>query len=630
MKLTPITDEWREAYYSGRQDRAYTALGSRLTRKGAVFRVWAPDALLVSVVGDFNAWTPGCHVMRRLPDGFWETEIEGLRAGDTYKYAISARDGQTLWKADPYAFWAEKRPGSASRLYEPDGYRWTDAEWMERRRAHKVYHAPLNVYEVHAGSWRRPDGETPSYGWLKRHLIPYVKEMGFTHIELMPMTEYPLDDSWGYQCTGYFAATARYGDPKDFKSFINACHASGIGVIMDWAPAHFPKDPQGLVEFDGSRLYESTDPLMGEHPSWGTRIFDYGKGAVRSFLISSALFWLREYHMDGIRVDAVASMLYLDYDRRDGRWRRNKFGGKENLEAVDFLQRLNEAAFAFDDSVLMIAEESTAWPAVTGPTFTGGLGFNLKWNMGWMNDCLRYVKTDPYFRSYCHRDLTFSLLYAFSENFLLPLSHDEVVHMKGSLYGKMPGSPAQKRAGVRMFWAYMLAHPGKKLLFMGAELGQEAEWDFASELRWTEAQTPENLALTEYFRAANRFYLASPELWELDFDPEGFLWLAPDESDRNIVAFLRMDEAGERLYCAFNFSGVKSEGFRLGVPEKGEFRVCFSSEQAWRVGRRLRTQPVEAHDQAQSLLLELPPLSAVFFRKSRRGDPKKSGKENLL
>jgi 1,4-alpha-glucan branching enzyme len=622
---------WMEKFSAGEQTRAGAYLGAHLTVRGTVFRVWAPAAERVDLVGDFNGWTPGEHPMTPLADGIWELEVPGLRVGDRYKYAISAKDGQILWKADPYGTWAELRPGSASRICDLSGFAWSDANWLRYRRKCKVYDSPLNIYEVHAGSWRRGEnGEFLTYRQLAEQLIPYVLDMGFTHVELMPLTEHPLDDSWGYQCTGYFAATARYGEPHDLMYFVNACHEAGLGVIMDWAPAHFPKDPQGLVEFDGSRCYEHADPLMGEHPSWGTRIFDYAKGQVRSFLISSALFWLEIYHMDGLRVDAVASMLYLDYDRQPHQWRPNRFGGKENLDAISFMQRLNEAAFAFDDSVLMIAEESTAWPAVTGPTYLGGLGYNLKWNMGWMNDVLRYVKTDPYFRAGCHRDLTFSLLYAFTENFLLPLSHDEVVHMKGSLYGKMPGDRQQKLAGVRVFWAYMLAHPGKKLLFMGAELGQEAEWNFTSQLSWGALEDPETAALHRFFRSMNLFYVNQPPLWEIDFKESGFRWICPDESARNIIGFRRLDREGNELMVVCNFSGAVSEGFRLGVPEPGVYRVllstdetCFGGSGAMRAGVELKSKKIPHHGEKQSILFNLPPLSAIFLQKNRNLPPLK-------
>ena len=620
-----MTDKRFKAFYKsfaeGKCAHAGDFLGAHFMQKSAVFRVWAPNAVSVSVVGDFNDWTVGASPMTDFGGGIWETEIKGISEFSSYKFAISARDGQTLWKADPYSTFAELRPASASKLCNIEGYNWGDEKWLEHRRNHKVYSSPLNIYEVHLGSWKRgSNGEFLSYRELACELIPYVKDMGFTHIELMPVTEFPYDGSWGYQCTGYFAATSRYGTPHDLMSFIDACHNAGIGVIMDWVPAHFPKDPQGLVEFDGSRLYEGSDPLMAEHPSWGTRIFDYAKGEVRSFLISSALFWLEKYHMDGLRVDAVASMLYLDYDREQGKWKPNKYGGKENLNAVDFLRQLNQTCFAFDDSVLMIAEESTAWPLVTAPTDIGGLGFNLKWNMGWMNDCLSYLKTDPYFRAGCHNNLTFSLMYAFSENFVLPLSHDEVVHMKGSLMGKAPGTLEQKFAGVRSFWAYMLAHPGKKLLFMGAELGQQSEWDFENSLPWQLLEKHENMALHTFFSEINKFYQSSHPLWEIDFDDRGFQWICPDENEKNILGFIRKDHKGKELAFVCNFSGITVKDFRLGVTGLGKYEVLFSTDEkkfggsgVLSEGESFIVNELPHHSLPYSISIDIPPLTAVFL-----------------
>ncbi len=623
------TEAFYTQFFAGDCSRAGAYLGAHLTETGAVFRVWAPCAKWVSVTGDFCGWAANLHPMNRGEGGVWELEIPGLSEGTAYKFAIGAEDGQTLWKADPYARFAELRPASASILRSIDGYDWGDERWLAHRRRKKVYDNPLNIYEVHLGSWRqKPDGSFLSYRELAETLVPYVKDLGFTHIELMPITEYPYDASWGYQCTGYFAASSRYGSPHDLMYLIDSCHRAGIGVIMDWVPAHFPKDPHGLVEFDGSRLYEEEDCLMAEHPSWGTRIFDYAKGAVSSFLISSALFWLEHYHIDGLRVDAVASMLYLDYDRRDGKWTPNRHGGRENLGAIDFLRRLNTACFGFDDSVLMIAEESTSWPLVTAPPDKGGLGFNLKWNMGWMNDGLRYLKTDPYFRAGSHSDLTFSLMYAFSENFVLPLSHDEVVHMKGSLMGKIPGSDGEKRATVRAFWAYMLAHPGKTLLFMGAELGQYSEWDFASALPWELLEQPEHRALHGFFTEANDFYKASSSLWCRDFDGEGFCWICPDEKDRNLLGFIRRDKRGGEMVFICNFSGVTAESFRLGVPWPGYYRVAFSTDEARFGGSAALTEDsihtvenIPQHGFARSISLSLPPLTAVFLRRTTKKPP---------
>ena len=618
-------DIFSESFAVGKCFHAGDYLGSHITPEGAVFRVWAPNALKISVVGDFNDWNVGAAPMANIGGGIWEAEVKDIPALSAYKYAISASDGQTLWKSDPYGKYSELRPSTASRLCELEGYQWGDEKWLKHTREHKVYSNPLNIYEIHPGSWKRHEnGDFLSYSELAAELIPYLKKMCFTHIELMPVTEFPYDGSWGYQCTGYFAATSRYGAPHDLMGFVDACHKAGIGVIMDWVPAHFPKDPHGLVEFDGTRLYENSDPLMAEHPSWGTRIFDYAKGGVRSFLISSALFWLEKYHFDGLRVDAVASMLYLDYDRKKGQWKPNKFGGRENLSAVDFLRNLNEACFAFDDSILMIAEESTAWPLVTAPTDIGGLGFNLKWNMGWMNDNLRYLKTDPYFRAGCHSDLTFSLMYAFSENFVLPLSHDEVVHMKGSLIGKAPGTPEQKFAGVRAFWAYMLAHPGKKLLFMGAELGQQSEWNYEASLPWDLLEKPENSELNLFFREINKFYRSNRPLWDLDFEGNGFKWICPDESMKNIIGFIRKDHAEHELVFVCNFSGVTVSDFHLGVSGTGKYKVLLSTDEerfggsgALCDGRIYNVDKTPHHGLSHSIAMNIPPLTAVFMHRTR-------------
>ena len=618
-----------ESFASGKCVHAGDYLGAHISENGAVFRVWAPNAVRVSLVGDFNDWKSEVNTLTDLGGGIWEIELEGLTELSAYKFAILAKDGQTLWKADPYGTFSELRPASASLVYNLEGYRWSDEKWFDRRRKHKVYNNPLNIYELHLGSWKRHEnGDFLNYREAAKELIPYVKELGFTHIELMPLTEFPYDASWGYQCTGYFAATSRFGTPHDLMYFIDACHKAGIGVIMDWVPAHFPKDPHGLVEFDGSRLYEDSDPLMAEHPSWGTRIFDYAKGEVRSFLISSALFWLEKYHIDGLRVDAVASMLYLDYDRQNGKWKRNKFGGRENLPAVEFLRQLNEACFSYDDSILIIAEESTAWPLVTAPTDAGGLGFNLKWNMGWMNDSLRYLKTDPYFRAGSHNDLTFSIMYAFSENFVLPLSHDEVVHMKGSLIGKVPGTEEQKFATVRAFWAYMLAHPGKKLLFMGAELGQHSEWDFASQLPFELLCKPDNAALHSYFQEINKFYKSNKPLWDLDFDGNGFQWICPDESAKNIIGFVRKDSAGKELVFVCNFSGVTVCDFRLGITGTGSYSVIMSTDEARFGGSGSLcendcyiVEKTPHHGLSHSITLDIPPLTAIFLCKTRNVIP---------
>ena len=613
------------AFYGGTNSEAYRYLGAHRTRRagkdGYVFRVWAPNAAYVSVVGDFCAWNGYDHPMTRNADGFWECFVAGLKRYDTYKFAVTSQRGDTVLKTDPYAFHAETRPGTAGKLYDLGGYRWGDDEWRKNRAKAPIDRSPLNIYEVHLGSWRRREnGDFYDYRTLAHELADYVLDLGYNCVELMPVTEYPLDDSWGYQCTGYFAATSRYGTPKDFMYFVDHLHRKGISVLLDWVPAHFCKDEHGLIDFDGTSCYEYADPNKREHEGWGTRVFDYGRGEVKSFLLSSAAFWLREFHLDGLRVDAVASMLYLDYGRENGRWTPNKDGGHENLEAIDFLRALNETAFSVDPNVLMVAEESTAWPLVTRPAKDGGLGFNLKWNMGWMNDMCHYLKLDPWFRQFHHKDITFSLMYAFSENFVLPISHDEVVHMKGSLRGKMPGDNWQQLAGVRAFTAYLLAHPGKKLTFMGAELGQWHEWDFASQLDWYLLENQENQQTQQFFKDINRFYLSQSPLWSIDFSWEGFEWLVADDNCNNVVVFVRRDREGRELIAAVNFSPVGQAEYRFGVPPKKTYREVFTTDLAayggtgdWCNGEPIETEGIPSHGKPCSLCVKIPPLGAAFF-----------------
>ena len=606
-----LTDGWR---WFG----AHPA--QRRGKEGWEFRVWAPRAQGVSVVGDFNNWDQTKNRLTQKGE-VWEGFIPGLEPYTAYKYAVQGCDGQLRMKADPYGFHTETRPATASKLYDIGGFKWTDKAFREKKRKHPVYDSPLNIYEVHLGSWRRRDnGDFIDYRDLGRQLADYVKEMGYTAIELLPVTEHPLDDSWGYQSTGYFAPTSRFGTPHDFMWFVDHMHKNGITVILDWVPAHFCKDAQGLYQFDGGCCYEYSDPNKWEHASWGTRVFDYGRPEVKSFLFSSARFWLEEYHIDGLRVDAVASMLYLDYDRQGGAWTPNKYGGHENLEAIDFLRELNAMAFEVDPGVLMIAEESTAWPMVTRPADIGGLGFNLKWNMGWMNDMCHYLKMDPWFRQYHHKDITFSMMYAFSENFVLPISHDEVVHMKGSVVGKMPGDYENQLRCTRGFYAYLLSHPGKKLLFMGAELGQWKEWNSNQALDWYLLESEANQKVHRFFKDANAFYKKEKALWEIDFDWAGFEWLVPDDNQNNVIVFLRKDKKGRDLMCAVNFSPNTYENYRLGVPARRQYSPVFNTDAVEYGGAGFGdTEPVKveripSHGKEQSVSIRIPAFGAVFLR----------------
>ena len=596
-------------------DSAYEYYGAHPCDGGWVFRVWAPQARCVALSGDFNEWQRWD--MRRLEDGTWELTVENARQFDGYQYVVTQGDGREVWKSDPYGFHQETRPSTNSKLYDIGGYTWHDEKWRQRREGTHPAEGYVNIYEVHLGSWRRAeDGQVLNYRDMADQLALYVRDMCYNYVELLPVTEYPLDDSWGYQCVGYFAPTSRYGTPHDFMYLVDRLHRAGIGVILDWVPAHFCKDSHGLIQFDGSCLYEYSDPLKWEHESWGTRVFDFGKPEVCSFLLSSAAYWLREYHIDGLRVDAVASMLYLDYDRQQ--WRPNQHGGKENLEAIEFLRQLNRTAFAIDGAALMVAEESTAWPMVTYPPEEGGLGFNLKWNMGWMNDLCHYLKMDPFFRQHHHRDVTFSMVYAFSENFVLPVSHDEVVHMKGSLRGKMPGDKWQQLAGVRGFYAYMLCHPGKVLTFMGTELAQWHEWDFRKALDWYLLDEEDDCRQTHAcIRALNRFYKSHKALWENDRDWDGFQWLVADDNYNNVLVFRRTDRSGKSLVAVINFSPVAVEGYRFGVPPKARYEELFNTdEERWGGSGVTNPQPIKtecipSHQQAQS----------IAVRAAGRGDP---------
>ena len=610
-------------FKQGNNMEAYRYFGAHLCAQdgqaGVVFRVWAPHAQAVSVVGDFNRWTPDADMMHKVADAVWELFIPGMKAYDVYKFCITTPSGEQVYKADPYAFHAETRPANGSKVYDIGGYPWGDAAWDEAQKKRDVLNGPMLIYELHAGSWKMKEEGVPyNYSELADELIPYIKEMGYTHVELLPITEYPFDGSWGYQVTGYFAPTSRYGTPHDFMAFVDKLHQAGIGVILDWVPAHFPKDGYGLYMFDGAPCYEDPNPRRGEHKEWGTMVFNYGMPEVQSFLISSALFWVEQYHIDGLRVDAVASMLYLDYNRRDGEWEQNVNGGKENLEAIAFLQKCNSTVLGRYPYKMMIAEESTAWPLVTKPASDGGLGFNFKWNMGWMNDMLSYMKTDPLFRAGNHGKVTFSFFYAFSENFVLPISHDEVVHGKCSLINKMPGDYEQKFANLRTFYGYMAAHPGKKLLFMGQEFGQFIEWDENKPLDWMLLDYDKHRQLQAYVKDLNAFYRETPAMWEIDYSWEGFQWIVPDDNQQSVIAFLRRDAKGKMVMVVCNFNPVLREGYEMGVPNAGSYKEVLNSDDPKYGGSgvtngTVRSRKGAMHGFEQHVSLTLPPLSTLYF-----------------
>jgi len=617
-------------FHEGTNYQSYDYLGSHLEGDVCTFRVWAPNASKVYVTGSFNSWEKYEYQAYRITGGgIFECIINGVSEFDSYKYIIITNDGRELYKADPYGYHFEERPGTASKVFNLDGFSWTDEKWMENRKA--PYNEAVSIYEMHLGSWRKySDGNTFSYEKMAEEIIPYVKEMGFTHIELMPVSEYPYDKSWGYQVTGYYAPTSRYGTPKDFMKFIDLCHKNGIGVILDWVPAHFPKDAHGLYEFDGSFLYEYADELKREHPDWGTRIFDYGKNEVRCFLISNACFWLDKFHVDGLRVDAVASMLYLDYGKEDGKWRPNQYGGNGNIEAKEFLQKLNTRVFEVFKGVMMIAEESTAWPLVTYPVSDGGLGFNYKWNMGWMNDSLVYMKQDPFFRKGVHNNLTFSLTYAFSENFILPLSHDEVVHGKASLLSKMPGEYEDKFANLRAYLAYMFSHPGKKLLFMGCELGQFIEWNEEAELDWNLLSYDSHAKQKQFVCELNKTYKKYSPMWELDTTWDGFDWAALDDDNNNIISFIRKDKKGSSILSVSNFSSVPQSDYKIGVPKNGVYEEVFTTDDERFGGSgmkngKVRSKKGKMHGQEQYISLKIPAFSTIYFYK-RPGKTKNTKK----
>ena len=608
----------------------YRLLGAQLHQidgvHGVHFAVWAPNADSVQVTGDFNEWNGAKHEMRKLiPSGIWELFVPGVAAGESYKYRLRT-GSDVLEKSDPFGFAAEMPPRTASIVSDLDDYRWGDTEWLRNRAKSNGLNAPISVYEVHLGSWQRdPDHE---HGWLSyrelaHRLVEYCQRMGYTHLQLLPVSEHPYTGSWGYQTVGYFAATSRYGTPQDFMYFVDHCHQNGIGVILDWVPAHFPRDAHGLRQFDGTALYEHADPRQGEHPDWGTMVFNYDRNEVRNFLLANALFWLDKYHVDGLRVDAVASMLYLDYSRKEGEWIPNMFGGRENLGAVSLLKEFNEKIHLEYPGVLTIAEESTAWSGVSRPTYLGGLGFSLKWNMGWMNDTLRYMHHEPIHRKYHHDELTFSLIYAFTENFCLPLSHDEVVHGKGSLLDQMPGDLWQKFANLRLLYAYMWTHPGKNLLFMGNDIGQWNEWNHDGSLQWHLLEWQSHQGLQDCVADLNRIYRSNPALYEVDFRPEGFEWIDCNDYENSSIAYLRRgQDPDDFLVVCCNFTPVVRRGYQIGVPKLAWYDEIFNSDSTYYSGSDVGNGPGVAatrrpmHGREFSLELTLPPLAVTIFKPS--------------
>ncbi|QDT39492.1 1,4-alpha-glucan branching enzyme GlgB [Stratiformator vulcanicus] len=605
----------------------YHWLGAHITEhngtQGTRFAVWAPNAVEVSLIHNANGWTPGQDVLWGSDSGVWSGFIEGFGQGDAYKYAIRTQTGETLEKADPLAFYSERPPATASVAWDIDSYEWTDSDWMIRRASTNWLERPISVYEVHLASWKRPEDGSKYFNYreLAKQLVDYCHEMGFTHLELMPMTEYPFDGSWGYQATGYFAPTSRFGTPEDFMYFVDHCHRNGIGVIMDWVPAHFPTDAHSLARFDGTCLYEHSDPRKGFHPDWNTLIFNYGRNEVRDFLLSSARFWIDKYHIDGLRVDAVASMLYLDYSREDGEWIPNQFGGRENLEALQFLKDMNVELHGQFPGVLTIAEESTSWGGVSHPVYNGGLGFSIKWDMGWMNDTLHYIRREPIHRTHHQNELSFRMVYAFTENFMLPLSHDEVVHGKQSLLSQMPGDYWQKFANLRMMYGYQYTMPGKKLLFMGCEFGQWTEWNHDSELDWALLGHEKHDGLRLFIGDLNHFYKTHRALFEADFDPTGFSWIQADDAQNSTYAFVRTSSDGvEHIIVALNFTPVPRHDYRVGVPVSGFYKEVLNSDAKIYGGSNLGNQggvyseEVPCHGREHSIAVTLPPLSIVAFR----------------
>ena len=609
-------------FHKGENFEAYKLMCPRKSivdgKEGYIFRVWAPEAINISVVGDFNNWDRKINKMKKISVGIWEAFVLDLKIYDNYKFSVRQSNGKIVLKADPYATHSETSPGNASKVYDIEGFEWKDSEWMEKRANINPLTSPMNIYELNIGSWKKyGDGNFYDYNKLAEELIPYVKSMNYTHIELMPITEFPFDGSWGYQVTGMFAPTSRFGTPFDFMNLIDRCHEAGISVIVDWVSAHFPKDEHGLYMFDGGPLYEYTDKEKQEHIHWGTVIYDFGRNEVNSFLISSAMFWFEMYHIDGIRMDAVASMIYLDYGRDDNNWKRNINGGNHNLEALEFIKKLNKAVLTRHKGALMIAEESTSFPMMTMPVHLGGLGFNFKWNMGWMNDTLKYIKLDPFFRKDLHSNMTFAIHYAYTENFILPLSHDEVVHGKGSLLNKMPGYYEDKFRGLMAYIGFMMAHPGKKLIFMGSEFGQFIEWDYRKELDWFLLEFPAHKKMQEFVRDINKFYLESKELYELDSDPKGFEWICGDDNKNNVISFRRNSSDGAYTIAIINFSPVGRNNYEIGVPDKGNFREVFRSDYYY-TNKEAKTYVSvvgRKHNNPYKISVEIPPNSVIYIKR---------------
>ena len=628
-----------EVFHTGDSVRAYDFLGAHLVNRndknGVVFRVWAPTARSVSVAGDFNNWNNEANYMYNIGYGVWEVFVEGVKQFCTYKYCIESEYGDRLMKADPYAFHAQTRPGQASVVYDIESYSWNDSEWFNKRKENNISSSPMNIYEIHAGSWRKyPDGNFFNYQKLADELIPYLKEMHYTHVQLMPIMEYPYDGSWGFQTTGYYAPTSRYGTPSDFMAFVDKLHGEGIGVILDWVPSNFPTDDFGLARFDGSPLYESNDPKTSKRDSWGTCLFNYARFEVTSFLVSCAMFWLDKYHIDGLRIGALSSMLYLDYGKTEGEWEPNKFGGKENLDAVDFVKRLNTAVHMYHPDVMMFAEENTSCPKLTHKIEDGGLGFDFKWNMGWMNDMLHYMSLNPMWRPFNHDSLTFSFYYAFSEKFLLPISHDEVSHGKGSLIKQMPGKYDEQFAGVRAFITYMYAHPGKKLVFMGTEIGQFDEWNHEEAIQWDLLEFEKHKKLRTFFKELNKFYLDCKPLYELDTVWKGFDWIHHDDYTNSVIAFKRTDKNGDEIVSVCNFQPIRRDEYCIGVPKYGLYDEVFNSDEerfggsGVVNGNNIKTEVMKIHGFDQGLSLTLPPLSVIYLRCAKELEPDEAQKEN--